>query len=439
MQSGTLDQFSETPVDAAGHVLNLNIASRQLRGEHLAREAVLLTFCDPVPEGCSRLFDLSSMEWKRLLAWLDFSGLALYFIDRIVELGLCDLLPPSVCTRLHLNLIDNSNRTRSMLTESIGIQEEFQTAQLSYAVLKGSSLWPASVSKLELRSQFDLDFLVAEGSAPNARRLLEHRGYRLYAISGRSWEFKRNERPGLSLKHLYKNLPSFAVELHIEPGVQGVMSALDRREWREVCGMKMPVLSPVDLLLGQGLHAFKHTCSEFARAAHFLEFRRHVLSRRDDEAFWKELQRAAEKYPQAVTGLGVVTLLVTRVMGDFAPEELTSWTVDRLSRPIRLWVETYAKRLILASYPGSKLYLLLQRELELAGMRGKRSIRRAILPLRLPPSVIRAFPHERWSVRARRYAMQLELVLTRLTFHVVEGVRFAVESRRWRRIKELAL
>jgi hypothetical protein len=326
-----------------------------------------------------------------------------------------------------------------MHAESAGIQEEFQTAQVSYAVLKGASLWPASVPKLELRSQFDLDFLVAEGSASEARRLLELRGYRLYSISGRSWEFKRNEMPGLSLKHLYKNLPSFAVELHIEPGVQGVMSALDRREWRELCGMKMPVLSPIDLLLGQGLHAFKHTCSEFARAAHFLEFRRHVLARRDDEAFWKELQCAAGNDSRAVTGLGVVTLLVTRVMGEFAPEALTSWTVDCLSRPMRLWVEVYAHRLFLGSHPGSKLYLLLQSELELSGVQGKRPVRRALLPLRLPPSVVRAFPHETWPVKARRYAMQLELVLTRLCFHVVEGVRFAVESRRWRRIKELAL
>ena len=44
----------------------------------------------------------------------------------------------------------------------------------------------------------------------------------------------------------------------------------------------MPVLSPVDLFLGQGLHAYKHVCSEFSRVAHLLEFRRHVLARRDD-------------------------------------------------------------------------------------------------------------------------------------------------------------
>jgi len=431
-------QLVEARVPAAGHPLNRNVTSKSMRKELVLREAVLLTFCDPTPEESSRLFCLTAKEWESLLRWLDLSGLALYFLNRLIELDLCDLLPSAVITRLHLNQIDNSQRTQGMLGESVGIQEEFQKADLSYAVLKGLSLWPLSVPSLELRSQFDLDFLVAEDSAPEARRILERRGYRLYAISGRSWEFKRNERPGLSLKHLYKNLPSFAVELHIEPGVKGVISALDRRECRELRGMKMPVLSPVDLMLGQGLHAFKHTCSEFARAAHFLEFRRHVLSRRDDNVFWNDLKCLAENSSKAATGLGVVTLLITRVMGEFAPEALTSWTVDHLSRPVRLWVETYAPRVILGSHPGSKLYLLLQNELELAGMREKRPIRRALLPLCLPPSVIRAFPHEGWSVRARRYRMQFELLVARLGFHLVEGVRFAVESRRWKRVKELA-
>ena len=91
-----------------------------------------------------------------------------------------------------------------MIAESIAIQQEFQEARLSYAKLKGLSLWPSSVPRPELRSQFDLDFLVAEESAPEARKILEQRGYRLYVISGRSWEFKLNEKPGVSLKDLYK-------------------------------------------------------------------------------------------------------------------------------------------------------------------------------------------------------------------------------------------
>jgi Uncharacterised nucleotidyltransferase len=397
------------------------------------REAALLIFCDPVPHQCFRLQNLSEREWRRLLHWLDISGLALYFIDRIVELELTDWLRPHVLARLQENLADNTERTRGMIAESIAIQQEFQAAHLSYAKLKGLSLWPSSVPRPELRSQFDLDFLVAEDSALAARKILEQRGYRLYIVSGRSWEFKLNEKPGGSLKDLYKALPSHAVELHIESNVPGHSSPLGRAEKRELHGYSMPVLSPVDLFLGQGLHAYKHVCSEFSRVAHLLEFRRHVLLRREDHAFWSALQSAAGQNRRTCMGLGVVTLLIEHVMGDFAPAALRNWTVECLPRSARLWVERYGRRAVFGGHPGSKLYLLLQKELEAVGVPAKRSLRQILLPVRLPPLVIRAFPNETLAVRLSRYRLQLRFIRFRLRFHIVEGLRYAWESRRWRR------
>ena len=397
------------------------------------REAVLLTFCDPVPPPCSRLQNLSEKEWWKLLNWLDISGLALYFLDRMTELQLCDMLPPGVLARLKQNLRDNVERTRGMMAESVALQQEFQKACLSYATLKGFSLCPSSAPKPELRHQFDLDFLIAEKSSPEARRILERRGYRLYAISGRSWEFKINEKPVISLMDLYKDLPGRSVELHVEANTRDRPSLLERIEKREFCRIDMPVLSPVDLFLGQGLHAYKHICSEFSRTAHLLEFRRHVLIRRDDDDFWDELQSTAEENPRACLRLGMVTLLITHVMGDFAPEAFTNWTVDRLPQSAKLWVKLYGRRAVFGNFPGNKLYLLLQRELESAGVPSKRSLRQALLPSRLPPVVIRASVDETLPVRIRRYRMQIHFVFSRLRFHIVEGLRYTWESHRWRR------
>ena len=346
----------------------------------MTREAVLLIFCDPLPEQCSRLDNLSEKEWQKLLHWLDISGLALYFLDRMVELQLCSMLPPGVLARLQQNLHDNTERTRGMIAESVAIHQAFQEASLSYATLKGFSLCAGSVPKLELRHQFDLDFLVAEKSVLDARQILERRGYRLYAISGRSWEFKKNETPGISIKDLYKDLPGRSVELHVEADIPDRPSLLERLETREFHGISMPVLSPVDLFLGQGMHVYKHVYSEFSRAAHLLEFRRHVLARRDDQAFWGELQSRARDNPGASLGLGVVTLLITRVMGDFAPEAFTNWTVRRLPRPVRLWVKLYGRRVVFESFPGSKLYLLLQEELRGNDESWKQTKRRKLMP-----------------------------------------------------------
>lgn len=427
------DRFQDSRTVASAPAPLRGGASPPLRGEWALREAALLIFCDPLPRQCFQLQNLSIREWRRLLRWLDISGLALYFLDRIVELKLTGWLPGNVLARLQENLRDNTERTHGMIAESIAIQQKFQDSRLSYANLKGLSFWPSSVPKPELRSQLDLDFLIAEQSAPEAKRILEQRGYRLYVVSGRSWEFKLNERPGVSLKDLYKASPSHAVELHIESYPPNRISPLGRAEKRDLYGCTMPVLSPVDLFLGQGLHAYKHVCAEFSRVAHLLEFRRHVLFRYEDDAFWSQLKFITEGSPRACLGLGVVTLLIAHTMGDFAPEALTHWTVECLPRSARLWVARYGRRAVFGSAPGSKLYLLLQRELEAVGVPAKRSFRQILLPVRLPPPVIRRFPNETLAIRLGRYRMQLQFIAFRLRFHIVEGLRYAWESRRWRR------
>jgi Uncharacterised nucleotidyltransferase len=403
-----------------------------LSNEERMREAVLLSFCEPLPRECMRLCTLSRRSWRRLLHWLDTSGMALYFLDRMMELDLCGVLPEEVLSRLQQNLEDNTLRIERMIAESVAIQRRFQAASLSYANLKGFSLCPSSVPRPELRSQLDLDFLVAERSAPDARKILEERGYRLHAISGRSWEFKANQAYGISLKDLYKDVPLSSVELHLEADGPERTSLLARAEMQPFRGIDMPVLSAVDLFLGQGLHFYKHVCSEFSRTAHLIEFRRHVIARRADGAFWGKLRSLAEENRRAPLALGLVTLLIEDAMGTFAPNEFSSWTVDRLPDSARLWVRLYGRRSVFASFPGSKLYLLLQRELETAGVGAKRSVRQSLLPNRLPPAVVPAEADESLGKRVRRYRMQSHFIFFRLRFHVVEGLRYLGESLRWR-------
>ena len=413
-------------------ILQTNTDQNILGSEERMREAVLLSFCEPLPRECMRLCTLSRRSWRRLLYWLDTSGMALYFLDRMMELDLCGVLPDEVLSRLQQNLADNTLRIERMIAESVAIQRRFQDASLSYANLKGFSLCPSSVPRPELRSQLDLDLLVAERSAPDARKILEERGYRLHAISGRSWEFKANQAYGLSLKDLYKDVPLSSVELHLEADVPERSSLLARAEMQPFRGIDMPVLSAVDLFLGQGLHFYKHVCSEFSRTAHLIEFRRHVIARRADGAFWGKLRSLAEENRRAPLALGLVTLLIEDAMGSFAPKEFTSWTVDRLPDSARLWVRLYGRRSVFASFPGSKLYLLLQRELETAGVGAKRSVRQSLLPNRLPPAVLHAEADESLGKRVRRYRMQFHFIFFRLRFHVVEGLRYLGESLRWR-------
>jgi hypothetical protein len=413
-------------------IFHFGVASRRMKRKQSVREAVLLSLCDHPAEKELRIPKLSNIEWTRLLHWLDVSGLALYFLDRMMELQQSTQLPAKVLARLEQNLRDNQERTRGMIVESLAIQREFQKADFAYAVLKGFSLSPHSVPRPELRHQFDLDFLVAERNAAGAQKILERRGYRLCAVSGRSWEFKRGEAPG-HIRDFYKNVPCRSVELHLDWAAPGYQSLLERVEMREFHGIYMPVLSPVDLFIGQALHAYKHVCSEFSRTSHLLEFRRHVMSRRGDDCFWKEVQSKAEGNAHAGVRLGIITLLITSIMGEFAPESFTDWTVGRLPATAHLWIDLYGRRVAFGDDPGSKLYLLLQNALEREGIQQKGSLRSALLPYRLPPPVVRGVAGEKMPERMRRYRLQIYFVGSRLRFHIVEGLRYVRESYRWRK------
>jgi len=415
------------------HTLEINARPSHLSHTQELREAILLIFCTPVPEQCALLEGLSDRQWKPLLHWLDTSGLALYFLDRLTTLGLREILPPAVLSRLAQNLVDSRARIDAMIAESNAIQRSFQNIGLSYAVLKGFSLWPTSVPKLELRSQLDIDFLMAEKSSTEARKILEARGYHLHAISGRSWEFKANQSAAYTLKDLYKPTPQRSVELHIDIPDERKGSLLERTD--NICfhGVCMPVLSPVDLFLGQALHLYKHLRSEFSRASHILEFRNHVIARYQDCLFWEQLRAIGEGDSRATTGLGFVTLLISQTMGEFAPKDLTCWTVDRLPAQMRKWIELYGFRTVFRSFTGSKLHLLLETGAQMPGSPSRRSLRRALLPLRLPPAIAQAEPNETPRAWLRRHHRQAYFILFRLRFHVIEGLRYLYESIRWRR------
>ena len=399
------------------------------------REAALLSLCDSKPEHADRLSSLSPGEWRKLLYWLDVSGLSLYFAHRMNELNVQGSLPLAVNQRLQQNLSDNRVRVQDLLREFAELQSEFQRAGIAYAVLKGFSLCPSSVAKAELRHQLDLDFLVDESGAPKAREILEAAGYRLHEISGSTWEFKKNDKPRFSIKNMYKAGFGYAVELHVESSVSGRRSLLSRREYREIEGITMPVLAPAELFLGQGMHAFKDVCSSFLRASHLLEFYRNVCSHADDAAFWSEVRELAKGDPRAAWGLGVVLQLIESVLGGEVPSKLATWTMFRLPVAAQCWVALYGVNCVYGTPPGTKLYLLLQRELEQVGMSFVRPVRTVLLPTRLPQAIIPATTDDTMIFRMRRHAFQSRFILQRLRFHVVEGLRYAWASYRWRRFR----
>lgn len=426
--AGALRQTSgsESFISDSQHVVTM-------KGRKRVRQVVLCSLSHPIDRDIDLLSQISRREWKRLLTWLDVSGLALYFFDRMLEMGRLGVLPPFAVERLERNLGENTERTRGMIAESIAIQHGFQSDGLRYAVLKGISLCPVAVSRPELRHQFDLDYLIARADAGKARRELEKLGYRAHALGERCWEFKKGETPYVSVKDLYKDLAYRGVELHLDASTPVGSSQLENLAGRALGDVTMPLLAPVDLFIAHAMDVFKDVCSSFTRASHLLEFHRHILARSDDDLFWSELRHRVAGDRKTRVGIAVVSCVAETVVGKFAPEALTMWTANELSPAVRLWIEHYGHDCILAEPPGTKLYLLLQKELELEGVLPRQKLSTSLLPTRLPRAAVRGSRGEGLSTRFARYTTQVRFVLSRFRFHCVEGLRFAVESYRWNR------
>jgi hypothetical protein len=415
-----------------------NYEMRTRRRTECLKEAVVASFCKPAAEVAEGLAEFSLSDWQRVLFWLDASGLALYLLDRLRSLGLQHCLPQPVLARLCQNLHDNQERTAALFSEAVAVSSALRQKHIPCALLKGITLSPESVPDSTLRCQLDLDILVAEKDAIAAQQVVMDLGYRLHAVSGNTLEFKAGMSGDPDIGNLYKLRPQRSLELHLLSGAakswgHTQQDQLTRARPRSIRGTMLPSLSPADLFLQQALHLFKHLCSEHTRASWVLEFWRHVLARRVDIAFWREVESLAANEEQASVAIGAATLLATNVFGEFAPEELSRWTMNRLSPAVRLWIETYGRRTLLADFPGSKLYLLLRSHLRSDSDAAQASLRRLVFPTRLPARITQGEAGERLVSRLKRAQIEVRFLLFRLRFHVVEGVRYAIESSRWQR------
>ena len=398
-------------------------------------KAALLSLCQSNPKYMDRLSALSPGEWRKLLQWLDASGLSLYFADRVDELNLQRSLPLAVRQRLQQNLSDNRARMGGLLQETAELQLEFQRANVSHAVLNGFSLCPSSVLVSELRHQLAVEFLIDESGVARAREILEQAGYCLHRIGEGTWEFKKNETRRLSTKNMCKDGFGHTVRLRVETVLPGRKSVLSRLEYREIEGSVMPVLSPADLFLSQGMGVFEDVCNSSVHASDLFEFYCNVCAHAEDAAFWSQVRELAEDEPTTVFGLGVVLQLIESVMEGEVPSKLAMWTMLRLPVAALRWVDIYGMNCVRGTPCGAKLYLLLQRELMEAGNTFASTARTVLLPTRLWVLIRAAKANDTLTFRVQRYALQLRFGLRRLRLHLAEGFRYGWGCYRWQRYR----
>lgn len=399
-------------------------------------DAVVGTFCDSPERSRERLAAFEYREWARTYHWLDASGMALYFLDELQTLGIEDALPAAVLERLLQNLADNRRRSAALFEEFTELNRAFQQAGVLYSNLKGFTLSPESCPNPALRCQLDLDFLVDARHLEMCSEILARTGYQLTAATGTTWEFKAGSHELARIEDHYKPKPQRSVELHFVSASNACSprdERLDRLRLHCWGGIAFPALSVGDLFVGQAMHLFGHLRSACTRLAWLLEYTRHVSARYDDREFWGEVEECSKAQSQMPIAIGLVTFLSAQIFAAHAPNLLETWTVDRLTAGVRMWANHYGRRALLADFPGTKLYLLLEDELARGESSWQKKTRGGLIPLHRAPTIVYKGPEDDIFKRVRREAYQARFVLFRLRFHIVEGLRYMIESARWKR------
>src|ERR1700722_6194029 len=292
----------------------------------------------------------SARDWERTLGWIDRAGLALYLTERLRACGAIAVLPPQMSARFERNLADNRGRVDHLLYETGCIKEKFDQAGVQYVVIKGFSLWPEFCSNPYLRTQCDLDFLVARQSLRSAQSVLLELGYEARrSAAAQEFAFERPLRRVPSpFDSPYNVETTPMVELHAgiwEEVTHGVpleepAFVLNNPKLKEWGGLRFPVLSDEDALLLQVLHAFQHMLSYWAKLSWFLEIGRFMEKRSQDSLFWKQFSQRLEGAPQLAEFSTIALELSANVFSAPMPEVAQHWR--QLLRPsARLWLDNY--------------------------------------------------------------------------------------------------
>jgi hypothetical protein len=386
-------------------------------------------------------------EWKSVLAWLDASGLALYFRERLRATNTCDNLPPKVRAELDIRAAHNRIRVAAMAEEFQTITRAIEDSGVKYAVLKGFALVPGYCPDLTSRTQYDLDYLIDPASHHTVGQVLGQVGFHR--------KLSRSQDPivyGQALPAgqtaagpigLYSVRLSRSIEVHgrlwdcDEERIRinfpdDLLNRATRHRYKD---FKFAALCDEDALIFQILHAFRHLLRNWCRLSVLYEIAHFLKRRSHDRVFWEQFDRRISNLRWAPEASQVIFSLATSLFGAPVPCSMRARTA--IYPALTGWVEKYGKFSALQNFSGDKYSLLLHQEF-LDSPADWRAIRaRRLFPLRAPPRLPEALRPPGASSLGRLWR-ESRNVLRRLYFHTGSNFRFTLEYPRWR-LKRRAL
>ncbi|HEV2494477.1 MAG TPA: nucleotidyltransferase family protein [Terriglobia bacterium] len=399
----------------------------------------------PHLETPSRWSTLGYREWERVLDWLDLSGLALLFWNRLTGLRAAGAVPAEIGGELTRSLDEHRRRITAMTAEFSTINECFENAGIRYAALKGFALIPDYCPDSVLRTTYDYDYLVSPLDVCRAEQGLAAAGWvRKKERVDHPLVYFRAACPvwtPIGRDDLYS--PSFprTIELHHHLWESGLGISADLPQdmlasarMRSGQGLRFSVLAEEDELMCQVLHAFRHILYNWCRLCSLHDIAYFLENHASDAALWERFSNRISGREPLPEIAGVVFLLAAELFGASIPSRIRAETVETLPSALALWVERYGRRSALDNFSRNKFGLFLHREFVHDPAVWRQVRRKLLFPMQRPNQAAVAASRQLSDRLGAAWKQSLYSV-KRVLHHLKAALYYGWESHRWQRLR----
>jgi hypothetical protein len=334
------------------------------------------------------ILNLTEPEWHSLLRFCELAHLTL----PLAQLQICGL-PVWVSKRLETNVIDNALRFNRVKETYEEVAESFKQAGVDHIVIKGFTQAPDYVLDPRLRQQSDLDLYCPPGQITSAQAVLESIGY----VRERqlNYSFADHTPTMLRLKDWTWRGNAFdpdmplSVELHFclwnaktsGFAIPEIDQFWQRRLSRDIDGMHVRTLSPVDQLGHIALHVLRNLLAKDTIIHHLYELANFLHNHADDDDFWSAWRQS---HPSLLRSKEAIALYLAHRWFSCDVHEFVQAEIDKLPATRIAWLLHFGNALCEGMFVENKDVVWLHLSFLPGTYRKLRQLRRTFLPNRVP-------------------------------------------------------
>jgi Uncharacterised nucleotidyltransferase len=403
---------------------------------------LLLSALRPAPDfsRLSVLRNSSASQLRKMLRWLDQSGLALYLLTQLQDHGALGHLPEGFSKALEHRLTANGERTLAMLGEFGRLVESFHRNGIEFCALKGFTLTPEFCRSASLRHQTDLDFLVAEESLEKAKRAMRSCGYEQQVT---------READEVTFATPLLHIPSpnddiYAIPRHREVdlittlryaahgvSIDAPTHCFDRLESNTLQGVSFPALPAEEMFCLQVMHAFTHLLGSWVRVSWLFEIGHFIDRHHNDADLWRAIIERMGCAAKSRNAFGLVISLTNTLFPRRIPQVLDHWCLRALPPRIETWITQFGVKTAIADLDGAKWTLFVHREFVDHPNSWGSYVRQRVFPVRRRSSIGIAKTGD-LETRIKVHVSQWRHTVRRSMFHAGTLFSLPVEAIRWK-------